>query len=246
MNYDYKEGRNRVISILKSEKNVKTLDRVPTIGKFTYENSFYSNVTALFVDIKDSTNLFGKHRHESTSKIIRAFTSEILEILNSGDNLREIGIRGDCVYAIYTYSLKEENYEIAKRAFYINTYLKMLNKMLLEKNMDTITAGIGVATSKELVIKVGKEGTKISNLVWIGEVVTHASKFSGIAGRDISDPIIFSNSFFNSVTNQLNSCKTLYDMSKPRKRHKAKNLGGYHSCDIKVKDFNEWIDGGMK
>ncbi len=100
MDYKYKKGRDRVNSILNDKNNVEVTNKVPDEKKFSYNNSFYSNVTALFVDIKDSTKLFGENKRTSTSKIIRAFTSEIIEILNYDDNLREIGIRGDCVYAI--------------------------------------------------------------------------------------------------------------------------------------------------
>lgn len=246
MDYKYKKGRDRVNFILNDKNNVEVTKKVPDKKKFSYNNSFYSNVTAVFVDIKNSTKLFGENKRTSTSKIIRAFTSEIIEILNYDDNLREIGIRGDCVYAIYTCSSNEENYRIAEKAIYINTYIKMLNKMLLEKKMETIKVGIGVNNGKELVVKMGKEGTKINNLVWVGEAVSHASKFSGIAGRAISDPIIFSKSFYNSIVNRFNSSKHLYDISKLRKKHNAKILGCYYSCDIKIKEFNQWIDGGMK
>lgn len=246
MDYKYKKGRDRVNFILNDKNNVEVINKVPDESQFSYDNGFYSDVTALFVDIKDSTKLFGENKRNSTSKIIRAFTSEIIEILNYDDNLREIGIRGDCVYAIYTCSTSEENYQIAKKAIYINTYIKMLNEMLLKKKMETINVGIGVVNGKELVIMAGREGTEISNLVWVGEAVSHASKFSGIAGRAISDPIIFSKSFYNSIVNQFNSSLCLYDVSKSRKRHNAKIFGVYYSCDIKIKEFNQWIDGGMK
>lgn len=33
---------------------------------------------------------------------MKSFTSELIEILRKNDNLRDIGIRGDCIYAIYT------------------------------------------------------------------------------------------------------------------------------------------------
>lgn len=55
-----------------------------------------------FVDIRESSKLFTDKDKEKVAKIIRSFTSEIIEILREDDNLREIGIRGDCVYAIYT------------------------------------------------------------------------------------------------------------------------------------------------
>ena len=90
-NYDYKEGKKRVNAILNDENNIEEKDKVPSENNFTYHNGYYAWVTALFVDIKDSTKLFSENRKTSTSKIIRSFTSEIIEILRGDDNLREIG-----------------------------------------------------------------------------------------------------------------------------------------------------------
>ena len=49
--------------------------------------------------------------------MIKSFTSETIEILRNNDNLREIGIRGDCVYAIYTSPMKRDEYELAEKTF---------------------------------------------------------------------------------------------------------------------------------
>ena len=77
-------------------------------------------MTAVFVDIRSSSQLFSEE--DKGSKIIRSFTSEIIEILGDDDNLREIGIRGYCVYAVYTTPKKSDIYEVADKTFYINTY----------------------------------------------------------------------------------------------------------------------------
>lgn len=243
--YDYEEGKKRVSAILNDENEIEEKDKVPSSDNFTYHNGYYSNVTAVFVDIKDSTALFGEKKKKSTSKIIRAFSSEIIEILKDDSNLREIGIRGDCVYAIYTCSSVEENVEIMDKVFYINTYMKMLNKLLSNKGMRNIKAGIGVATAKELVVKAGREGSGINNLVWIGKAVTHASKFSGEANRNGQDEIIFSNSFYNKI---IDSLVERNKNKKPRewfKSHNDEELGTYYSCRIIKSEFSEWIDSNI-
>ena len=243
-NYDYKEGKKRVNAILNDENDIEEKDKVPTEKNFTYHNGYYAWVTALFVDIKDSTKLFSENKKKSTSKIIKSFTSEIIEILRKDNNLREIGIRGDCVYAIYTCSTNDEDYEVADKAFYINTYLNMLNKLLSNKKMPNIEAGIGVSKAKELVVKAGKEGSGINNLVWIGKAVTYASKFSSMANRGKYESIIFSNNFYKSVIDKLVHKNP---SSKNRfKKHNDKDLGTFYSGDIKKTSFNNWIYGGMK
>ena len=52
-------------------------------------------MSGIFVDIRDSSKLFADENKEKVSKIVRAFSSEIIEILRDDENLREIGIRGD-------------------------------------------------------------------------------------------------------------------------------------------------------
>lgn len=246
MDYDYKEGKKRVNLILNDENDVEEVEKVPAEGSFTYHNGYYANVTALFVDIKDSTMLFSENKRTSTSKIIRAFTSEIIEILKNDDNLREIGIRGDCVYGIYTCISEKENYEIAVKAFYINTYLKMLNALLTNKKMKNVVVGIGVAMAKELVVKAGREGSGINNLVWIGEAVTHASKFSGMANRLIMEPILFSKSFYNEIIDTIKKVNADRYSSNWFHFQNDNELGDFCSCNLTMIDFSEWIDGGMK
>ena len=138
--YDYKEGKKRVEAILDNELKIIEQDKLPAIDKLTFDNAYKSWVSAIFVDIRNSTALFTEEDKEKVSKIIRSFTSEIIEILRNDDNLREIGIRGDCVYAVYTAPLKSDIYECVDKAIYINTYLKMLNKLLSTKKYPTITA----------------------------------------------------------------------------------------------------------
>lgn len=102
------------------------MNSIPSDNSFTYENGVRTWVASIFVDIEDSTQLFSNPEKNETSKNIRAFTSEVIEILRHDKNLREIGIRGDCVYAIYASSTIQSDYEIANKAFYVNTLMIML------------------------------------------------------------------------------------------------------------------------
>ena len=124
--YDYKKGKERIEDILDNELKVIDQSEVPTDTAFTFSNGYYSLVSAIFVDIRDSSTLFADENKEKVSKVIRSFTSEIIEILRNDVNLREIGIRGDCVYGIYTTPQKSDVLELMDKTFYINTYMKTL------------------------------------------------------------------------------------------------------------------------
>lgn len=191
MSYNYKEGKKRVEEILKNEIDIPDSTKIPKDESvFTFDNGYYNWVTAVFVDIRDSSALFSKkglNNKRETAKMVRSFTSEIIEILRDSDNLREIGIRGDCVYAIYTTPTKDTILDCADKTFYINTYLNMLNAMLSLRGKQQFKAGIGMSTSQELVIKAGRSRTGINSKVWIGDAVTKASNLSGLGEKITTD-----------------------------------------------------------
>ncbi|WRN55233.1 hypothetical protein UM715_05940 [Staphylococcus aureus] len=73
--------------------------------------------------------------------------------------MKEIGIRGDCIFAVYSTASKEEIFDVYQHAVYINTYLKMLNKLLDKRNLPNIKAGIGLAADENLAVKAGRKSS---------------------------------------------------------------------------------------
>lgn len=243
--YNYREGKKRVEEILKNKLKVEESDTIPKENSFTYENAYYGCVGAIFVDIRNSSNLFSNEDKEKVSKVIRAFTSEIIEILRQGDILREIGIRGDCVYAIYTTPYKNDVYELFNKSSFVNTYMKMLNMLLEENDLPTINAGIGLSMANELVVKAGRKGVGINNAVWIGKAVTKASNLSSLGNKNFSKPICISEIAYDNFIETLVECsgehaKLWFD------KCRDENYEVYYNADIVNMEFNEWIDKGMK
>ena len=218
---------------------------MPSSDNFTYHNGYYSNVTAVFVDIKDSTALFGENKKKSTSKIIRAFSSEIIEILKDDSNLREIGIRGDCVYAIYSVSTKDDLEKILSDSILINTFNKMFQKILVNSNFVSFKIGIGLGLSETLIVKTGQKFSGINDNVWIGESVVDASKLSGQGNRDGFETIVMNELFFNNIKefNANPEHKYSYYISS---KYSYKSQSIVYQCDMINVDYNKWIDGGMK
>ena len=64
--------------------------------------------------------------------------------------------------------------------FNIPNFMKMLNKLLCDKNYPTISVGIGMSTAEELVVKAGRKDVGINSKVWIGKAVTTASNLSSL------------------------------------------------------------------
>ncbi|KFI01405.1 adenylate/guanylate cyclase domain-containing protein [Bacillus spizizenii] len=245
--YDYIERKSKVEGILDEESVINKVNKFPKDeDNFTYTNGYKAWAAAIFVDLRDSTSLFISKNDIDVAKVIRGFTSEIIEILRkeAGDNLKEIGIRGDCVYAIYSAPTCEELYYLAERAFYINTYMRMLNDLLSKRDLPRIKAGIGLDASVTLAVKAGRKSFGISNLVWIGASVAKASKLSDLGNKNSINPIVMSNDFYSGYTDVQGRLDNT--ITHPWIIGSSPLLGTYYHSDIVISDFDKWIDGGMK
>lgn len=243
--YDYRKGKERIETILDNDLEVVERDGLPKDDVFTFSNGYFSWVTGIFVDIRESSSLFADEDKEKVSKIIRSFTSEIIEILRDDDNLREIGIRGDCVYAIYTTPMKADVFNLADKTFYINTYMKMLNKLLEERFLPKIKVGIGMSTAQELVVKAGRKDVGINSKVWIGKAVTRAANFSSLGNKKGNSPLVYSSC---SYSNFIEKLEEENKGAKPREwftYHEDEGDGAYYTANIVDSGFDKWIKDGM-
>ena len=232
------------MNILDNDLEIVEQNELPTDNSFTFTNGYYSWVTGIFVDIRNSTSLFADKDKEKVAKVIRTFTSETIEILRNDDNLREIGIRGDCVYAIYTTPYKNDIYEAADKTFYINTYMSMLNKLLAERSLPKINVGIGMSTDRELVVKAGRKDVGINSKVWIGKAVTRASNLSSIGNKNGNDSLVFSRLSYDNFIEELEE----NDKDKnPREWFACRenSEGVYYTANIVKSTFDKWIKDGM-
>ncbi|MCK5129021.1 MAG: adenylate cyclase [Clostridiales bacterium] len=242
--YDYKAGKKRVKEILNNDLDVIGENRLPTDEKFTFDNSYKSWVSAIFVDIRDSSILFTDEDEKKVSKIIRSFTSEVVEILKGDDNLREIGIRGDCVYSVYTTPYLNDEHEIFEKCVMINTYMEMLNKLLKEKSFPEIFVGIGVSTAMEMVVKAGRKDAGINNKVWIGDAVSKASNLSSLGNKGIIGAMVFS-SFSYDCFIDIEIKNSGEEAKKWFKREYKEEYGTYYHSSITFTEFIRWINEGM-
>lgn len=244
MAYDYKDGKKRVEEILSGTMEVKESGKLPSIDNLTFDNAYLSWISAVFVDIRNSTKLMKNEDQQYVAKTVRAFTSEIIEILRGDEREREIGIRGDCVYAIYTTPCKRDICEIFDKAIYANTYLTMLNKILDNHGYDCIRAGIGVSTGHDHIIKAGREGVGVNSVVWMGKAVSEASNLSDYGDKDGIDRIVLS---LTTYTNLIDEYNERFPEKDPESWfHTSSELPyGARCCNVIMTDMNEWINNGM-
>lgn len=245
-NYDeFRNCKKRVIDILTSKTSIKETDSIPSNeDEFTYENGIKTKVGALFVDIRNSTNYFKENKPEKVSRVMRAFCSEIISILQKNDNFRQIGIRGDCVYGIFSVPSQTDLKLLLSNAIRINTFQIMFQKILSNYSMPTFKIGIGLGCSKDLVIKAGKKGTGINDLIWIGDAVIDSCKLSSQGNNDGFKPIVMSECFYDEIKDLIANGQNSYKLYCHQKYSQKLNEFVWH-CDMITKDFNDWIERGM-
>jgi|BioPla2DNA2_1021312.scaffolds.fasta_scaffold24173_2 class 3 adenylate cyclase len=255
MAYDYKQRKDVIYNIINSSTEVADKTSISDIesetnGSLTFNNGIKGWVVSIFVDLVNSTELFKDKNDKTIAKVIRTFASETIQILNDTQMYKRIGVRGDCVFAIFASPNQENVLEAYNMAVEINTLKKMINKILKQNSMPHIDYGIGVGLSKDLVIKVGKKGV-INDLVFIGKAVVNASNLSNLASRNgigsiAIDPLVYSN-IVKQKTIENKNFPTWFEIEyeKDSRGHDTSEVMFYHGSVIKTK-FDEWIDGGMQ
>lgn len=242
MSYDFEKGKQRVESILTLKTEVDEVKSIPVDqSKWTYDNGIKSWVTAVFVDMRNSKEFFTNTDSVDVARTIRAYTSEIIEIMNQTNLMREIGVRGDCVFGIFSTPSKDSINEVLGLTEWINTFFRMLNELLIDNDLDEIKAGIGMASSQDLIIKAGKKGTGVFDKVWIGSALADADQLSKITSKNdsyinTSNPIAITNIVYHNIKDFANN-KELY------KKHISGNF--YVGNVVKTK-MDEWIENGME
>lgn len=241
MNYNYEEVKRRIYDVLNSKTEIVRCDSIPkNESEFTYDNGIKTWVGALFVDIRKSTDYFKNNNGEIVARIMRAFCTEIITLLKQNENYRQIGIRGDCIYAIYSTQTKNDDLQILIDAFWINTFQKMFQKILINKNYPTFKIGIGLGLHEDLVIKAGKKNSGIRDYIWIGDAVVNASKLSNQGSKDGFDSIVMDSCFFLNIKDYETGNET-YEQCIKKKWSSILGEYVYH-CDRIMIDFDKWIE----
>jgi len=200
--YDYQASFNRIDAYLGSSDNAfEERDSLPLPGDdLTFENGYYAYCTALFIDIRDSSKLPDAYSRPVLAKIYRAFISEMVAVLNSDLYVREVSIVGDCVWGVYNTPLQQHLDDVFHLAYQANSVMKVLRAKMQHRGYKTpISAGIGMAYGRALMIKAGHMGSGINDVVYMGDVVNRAAHLASQGARGVRDPIMVDNTAYNNL-----------------------------------------------
>ena len=204
--YNVNSSLSRMDSILQgADNNFQSLDYIPPRSRLTFTNGFYVQCSALFVDIRGSSQLPKKHRRPVLAKMYKAHLSEVVAAVNSDPHCSEVSIVGDCVSAVFDTPKKGDADSVVVTAARASSVVDVLNHKMASRNYQQISIGIGISHGTALMVKAGYSGSGINDVVWMGDVVNNASKLCGFGSKSASDRrVMLSKSFFErlSTSNQ--------------------------------------------
>lgn len=246
MSYDFENGKKEIEDILDSKIDVKDTPSIPEDNEISFGNGVRTWVSSIFVDIVSSSKFFARDdvSRNVKSRIIKSFVEQIVSIYHDNENVYEIGIRGDCVYAVFKAEYKKNILSVFKTAYCINTFLRMFNKILSIKKYPAINAGIGVGTGYDLIVKAGKKRI-VNDKIWVGDSLVNASNLSKIANRYGYDPICLDKTTYSNIIEYLLKENENYS-NWIRPATSLKFADSFYQCNIVQAFYDEWINNGMK
>ena len=143
LGYDYIRSFERIDEIIgSSDASYEKLDGIPSRDKLTYNNGFYVNCSAIFVDMRGSSSLSDEHRRPKLAKLYRSYISEIVAIMNGDVNCAEINIVGDCVSGIFNTPYRYQIDSVLETAAKISSLINVLNCNLPARRESEGLAGL--------------------------------------------------------------------------------------------------------
>lgn len=193
-------SKKRIESILdESDNSFPEIRYIPNKENLTFNNGYYVDCTALFIDIRGSSNLPNIYKRPRLAKIYRVYLSEMVAVMNANDKCTQIRIVGDCVSGIFDTPSTIDIDNVFYTAASLISMVKIINFYFQKRNIKPIEVGLGMAYGRALMIKAGFSGSGINDIVWMGDVVNDASNLCGLAGRFSNQQLIVSRSVFENL-----------------------------------------------
>ncbi len=200
--YDFEKSRERIDDILNtSDTSFEEVEKIPSRDKLTFTNGFYvTKTSALFIDIRDSSQLPDKYKRPTLARIYRSYISECVAVINGNDDCAEINIHGDSVWGVFDSQYKSQIDGVFSTAAQLSSIIDTLNCKYKKKGIDPLTVGIGMDFGRVLMIKAGYNGSGLNEVVWMGQVVNGASKLCSYGNKTWNDKeLMVSDLFYQNL-----------------------------------------------
>ncbi|MFD8267339.1 hypothetical protein [Streptomyces althioticus] len=213
--FDHIASAQRIRNYLTGSQSFEEANSLPDRDKLTFSNGFYANCSAIFVDIRKSSELPTHYKRPRLARIYRAYLSELVAIFNGDQNTREINIAGDATWAVINTPLKSDVDSVFALGARANSMAKVLNHEMKRASYGhPIEVGVGMSWGRALMIKAGYSGSGINDVVYMGDVVNEAAKLANYGNSRPGVPAIVTSSNFYGNLNEHNRGLLDYDYAR--------------------------------
>lgn len=205
--YSVQDSVNRIDAILSgTDASYEEVNEIPSRDKLTFTNGFYVYCTCIVMDIRASSKLPDKYKRPTLAKIYRSYISEAVAVLNGNADCKEINIHGDSVWGVFNTPNKSNIDYAFSTAARLSSVVDILNCRYKKKtnNIEPITVGIGMDYGRALMLKAGYKGSSINDVVWMGDVVNHATKLCSYGNKTWADKELMASDTIRQNLNESN------------------------------------------
>ena len=156
----------------------------------------------------------------------------MVAVMDDCDQCEEINIEGDCVWGVFATPYLIHINETFNCAVKLNTVMKLVNKRLGIKGIESLNYGIGISYGRALMIKAGYYGSGLNEIVYMGDVVNRASKLCSKSDAQFDQAITCSDSFYSNLNEE----------NKNLLHNPNLFFGDYYQGNVINTAYNEWID----
>ncbi|MCX5124592.1 adenylate/guanylate cyclase domain-containing protein [Streptomyces sp. NBC_00347] len=235
--YDHVASARRIRDYLTgTQGSYEEVNALPDRDKLTFSNGFYANCSAIFVDIRGSSQLPDHYKRPRLARIYRAYLSELVAIFNGEPNTREINIAGDATWAVINTPLKSDIDDVFSLGARANSMAQILNYEMKKASYEhPIKVGIGMSWGRALMIKAGYSGSGINDVVYMGDVVNEAAKLANYGNSQWGVPAVVTSTDFHGNLNEHNRGLLTYESTRK-----------CYTGSVISKAMDAWIDENCK
>ena len=168
--YDLSESLARIDAFLNEDiKKSDAGDYIPVLTEIEQQGMFRTICTAVCIKI----DIGGNNSNEvikDSSKVLRAFVNEAIEILTSDSNCVDVSVVGFIIMAIYDTPFKASIEQIIDNLAMIHSLRDIINikKMQNVESCD-IYLKIGVHYGDVIMMQASHVNNSVSNIMWTGD-----------------------------------------------------------------------------
>ncbi|KKK49270.1 hypothetical protein LCGC14_3136740, partial [marine sediment metagenome] len=197
-----------------SQMTERPVTKLPAVENVKYKEVVTINVAMLFCDIKGYTKLVTEASDPKTvARIMTIYVTEMAAAIREhGGTI--LSIRGDGLIGTFVDGDRNASTEAVRCAVTMNTILDyVVNKQLKSFKQESLVCHWGADSGRIKITRAGLYRENMNDLVYIGDAINHASKFSVLAQ---GNQIAISEKMHNRIDNEFKKSDSPWEWTPER------------------------------